>query len=439
MISLQLFNRFDINRDGAVLQYKVGDTGGWVLVGSVNDGINWFNSTLIKGKPGGDQMIGWTTGTSLDIKWGSANHTLDALTGKKDVEFRISYGSDGTSQANEGIAFDDIRIGARTRKVLLEHFTNLTSVASSNANTTVTGLATRMKTDVINIQYHTNFPGTDAYYNDNPGDAGARFLFYGLSRAPYSFIDGGTSKNFANVYDYVITPIDSNDLTRRSMINPSFAITLNTSVSGSIVTINGQIKALSAIYAENVTLYLVVTEKKNSSQIGANKEKIFYNVFRKFIPDAAGISLQKTWALNETYTLTDKTWPIVKITNASDIEVIAFIQNNTTKEIYQTESNVKLSIIVGLDNLFTNNGKGFSLYPNPASDMLTIAFENILQAETDIIIYDFKGTIVRTFKTGSGQAEFTINDLGLQNGIYLVRIKSGGLDWGFKKLIISKI
>ena len=63
----------------------------------------------------------------------------------------------------------------------------------------------------------------------------------------------------------------------------------------------------------------------------------------------------------------------------------------------------------------------------------------MLQAETDIFIYDFKGTIVRTYKTGSGESEFTINDLGLKNGIYLVRIKSGGLDWGFKKLIISKI
>lgn len=89
---------------------------------------------------------------------GEARHTLDDLSGKKDVKFRIAYGSDATGQNNDGIAFDDIRIGARTRKVLLEHFTNLSSVAGSNSNTTVSGLATRMKADVINIQYHTNFP-----------------------------------------------------------------------------------------------------------------------------------------------------------------------------------------------------------------------------------------------------------------------------------------
>jgi hypothetical protein len=437
MISMKLFKRFDDNRDGAVLQYRIKDST-WINVGSLSDGINWYNSSLIKGKPGGNQMVGWTS-VSQDIAWGQSSHTLDALSGKKDVKFRIAYGSDGTGVANEGIAFDDIRIGQRTRKVLLEHFTNLSSKLSSSSNTTVTGLATRNKADVINIQYHTNFPGTDAYYNDNPGDASARFVFYGLSKAPYSFIDGGTGINYANVYDYVTTPIDTNDLARRSMVNPLFAITINSSVSGGIITINGQIKALQAINAQNVTLFVAVTEKKNTSQTGALGEKIFYNVFRKFIPDAAGISLQKVWATNDTYTLTDKTWPIAKIASSSDIEVIAFIQNNITKEIYQAQSNLQLNITVGLDNLPANKGKGFSLYPNPASDKLTIAFENKLEAETEVIIYDFKGTVIQTYKTGSGESEFTINGLGLKNGIYLVRIKSGGLDWGFKKLIISKI
>ena len=437
MISMKLFKRFDLNRDGASLQYKIKDST-WVNVGTLNDGINWYNSSIIKGKPGGDP-IGWTTGTSgQDIAWGESRHTLDALSGKKDVKFRIVYGSDGTGAANEGIAFDDIRIGTRTRKVLFEHFTNLSTKASSNSNTTVTGLASRMKTDVINIQYHTNFPGTDAYYNDNPGDASARFLFYGLSKAPYSFIDGGTKTNYANVSDYLSIALDTNDLTRRSLTDPSFAITLNSTITGSIITVNGQIKALAAINSENVTLYLVVTEKKDTKQTGANGEKIFYNVFRKLIPDAGGISLNKVWAKNETLTLPDKTWAIDKIPNASDVEVIAFIQNNITKEIYQAESNVKLGIVVGIENVLANNGKGFSLYPNPASNRLTIAFEKSLDAETEIMIYDFKGTVVHTYKAGSGQSEFSINDIDLQNGMYLVRIKSGGLDWGFKKLIISK-
>lgn len=435
MISIKLWKRFDINRDGAALQYKIGDTEGWQYVGTLGDGINWYNSTLIKGRPGGDQ-IGWTAGAgnSKDATWIESRHKLDELVGKKDVKFRIAYGSDGTSQDNDGIAFDDIWIGRRTRGVLLEHFTNNSSSSAGTATTMVSDLANRDTVDIINIQYHTNFPGTDPYYDANPGDASARFLFYGLSRAPYSFIDGGTRKNYANIFDYLIADIDSNDLTRRSLISPSFSITLTSTVTGGILTVSGQIKALEAINSENITLYLAVTEKKNTAPGGTE----YFNVFRKFIPDAGGISLSKTWSKEEPYTLSEKTWTIKNISNAADMEIIAFIQNNITKEIYQAESNLKHGIIVGIDNLFANNGKGFSLYPNPTGSRLTIAFEKAVENEADIRIYDFSGTLIRTYKTGSGQSEITIDNPGLTGGIYLVRVSSAGMDWGYKKLIVSE-
>ncbi|MBA4321543.1 MAG: hypothetical protein C0408_01875, partial [Odoribacter sp.] len=442
MITLKLWKRFDRNRDGAALQYKIGDTGGWQYVGTLDDGINWYNSSLIKGRPGGDQ-IGWTAGAGnlKDAAWTEAKHKLDELTGEKDVKFRIAYGSDGTSLDNDGIAFDDIRIGSRTRGVLLEHFTNNSSLDASRATAMVSDLANRGTEDIINIQYHTNFPGSDPYYNDNPGDASARFLFYGLSRAPYSIIDGGTGiklKNYANIFDYLIADIDSNDLTRRSLINPSFLITLNPDVTGGILTVTGQIKALEAINSENVTLYIAVTEKRSTSLPGPLGETTFYNVFRKFIPDAGGISLKKIWAKGDTEPVTQKNWIIEKIPSYAKIDIIAFIQNNLTKEIYQANSSPDTSKIVGIDNVFANNGKGFSLYPNPATDRLTIEFEKSLTSETEILIYDFKGTIVRTLKAGAGQTEISVTNMGLRSGIYLVRIKSGGLDWGFKKLIISK-
>jgi hypothetical protein len=62
----------------------------------------------------------------------------------------------------------------------------------------------------------------------------------------------------------------------------------------------------------------------------------------------------------------------------------------------------------------------------------------MLDADTDIYIYDFSGAIVRTYKAGSGVTEFTIDDLGLKEGIYLIKISSGGVNFGFKKLIIAE-
>jgi hypothetical protein len=445
MITMMLWKRFDLNRDGAALQYMVGDDpAGWQYVGTLDDGIKWYNSTLIKGKPGGSQ-VGWTAdpNNKKDGLWVESRHKLDELEGKKDVKFRIVYGTDGTAQNNDGIAFDDIRIERRTRGVLLEHFTNNNSSDASIATRMVSDLASRDTVDVINIQYHTNFPSADGYYNENPADASARFLYYGLSRAPYSILDGGTGlkkKNYANVYDYLLADLNPNDVTRRTLLNPSFQISMNTDTSKGILNIKAiKVRALDAINAENVTLYLAVTEKTSRSHKGPlPADSVFYNVFRKFIPDAGGINLKKTWAKDDEEAVPDKSWKMEKIADNSDIEIIAFIQNNVTKEVYQGFSIRKQNIAVGINDLLITRRNAFTVYPNPVSDRFTINFGRILQTVNDIYIYDYKGTILRSYKAIPGQSEMTITDPGLRNGIYLIKMSSGGVERGYKKIVVSK-
>jgi len=436
IIELRLWRRFEKERDGATFQYKIGDSKEWQHIGTIGDGIEWFNSAVIRGEPGGSQL-GWTTIGNPDNGWVKAIHTLDELKGQTDVKLRMAYGSDGSSNERDGIAFDDIWIGDRNRNVLLEHFTNITDVSSSNANTLVNTITDNKKEDVINIQYHTNFPGTDPYFSDNPADASARILFYGLTRAPYTFIDGGTKTYFANIFDNDLVKIDSNDVTKRSLIPSKFEISLTADISGGILTIRGDITATENINSDNLTLFIAVTERENDEYTGANDETTFYNVFRKFIPDAGGINLQKTWTKGETVTIKDQTWLIEKIGNSSDIEVIAFIQNNITKELYQAASETKQDISVGIEDLLGGKGNDFALYPNPAVNKLTIAFEELLNREADIRIYDMKGVVIASYRTTSGISQFSIDDLNLKGGIYLVRITSGSTDLGFRKLIVS--
>ncbi len=436
IINLKLWRRFEKERDGAALQYKIGDSKDWQYIGTIGDGIEWFNSAVIRGAPGGSQL-GWTTIGVPDNDWVDAIHTLDELKGQSDVKLRMAYGSDGSFYVRDGIAFDDIWIGDRNRNVLLEHFTNITDVSSSNANALVNTITDNKKEDVINIQYHTNFPGTDPYFNDNPADASARILFYGLTRAPYTFIDGGTKIDFANIFDNDLVKIDSNDVTKRSLMPSKFKISLTADISESILSVRGNITATDSIDSDNLTLFIAITEKENSEYTGANSETTFYNVFRKFIPDAGGISLQKTWTKGETVTIEDQTWLIEKIGNSSDIEVIAFIQNNITKELYQAASETKQEISVGIEDLFSGRGNDFALYPNPAVNKLTISFEEPLSREADIRIYDIRSVIIASYKTTSGISQFSIDNLNLKGGIYLVRITAGSTDLGFKKLIVS--
>ena len=329
-------------------------------------------------------------------------------------------------------------VGDRKRNVLIEHFTNNSSEKSSQATAMINAIDLSNDKDIVNIQYHTNFPGVDSFYVENPGDVSSRILFYGLSKTPYSFVDGGTNKlKFATISDYNLAFINQTDVTRRSLISPVFDIKLDSLiVSGGVLTIGGAITALEDTTISNLTLYLAVVEK-TSNKYSTSNDTIYRNVFRKFIPDPAGISLGSKWIKGEAVPMQDQTWIIQKTLNSSDIEVVAFLQNNVTKEVYQAASMLKPKITVGIEKPGVLDNIDFALYPNPAKQQLTISFGEPLERSTDIFIYDFGGMIVKTFKAGSGETEYFIDDLGLKDGIYLIRVSSGGVNYGFKKLIIT--
>ncbi|HLN19981.1 MAG TPA: T9SS type A sorting domain-containing protein, partial [Bacteroidales bacterium] len=438
MISMQTFKRFERNRNGAALQYKLDGSSKWNYVGSVGDGIDWYNSSVINGSPGGDK-IGWTTlNNDPDTAWSESRHKLDELSGKTNIKFRIVYGTDDVSAPGEGFAFDDVWIGERSHNVLLEHFTNAASRDASTANTVVNNAVSKARKDIINIQYHVDFPGNDPLFDLNPGDVSARVLAYGLTKVPYTMIDGGNkSETWAKSIDFRSNTIDTSDIARRSMINPYFSITVTSYVADGILDVNCKIKALNTFTSGNLVLYLAVTEKKNDDYTGAAGETSFYNVFRKFLPDAGGIILKKVWTAGEEWTVPEQSWIIEKIKNDKDIEIIAFIQNDQTKEVFQAASQLNNTAVVGVkDNHLISTE--FSVYPNPASNRITVSFGEAVKTNAELSILNVQGQVVKRYEAGSGTTEFTIENPGLKAGIYMLKVSFGGFDTGFKKLIITE-
>jgi hypothetical protein len=195
---------------------------------------------------------------------------------------------------------------------------------------------------------------------------------------------------------------------------------------------------LENLNEENVTLYIAITAKEiKLDNATPNGEKTFINVFRKMIPDAGGIDLKKVWSKGDIVPVAEKTWTIEKVYNASDIMVIAYVQNNITKEVYQAELKAQNIGVVGIENISGRTAPQFAIYPNPAASRLSVTFGTPTEANTNIWIYDFTGTILKMYKTGPGQEEYTINGLDLQNGIYLIRVFSADIDFGYQKLIIT--
>ena len=76
-----------------------------------------------------------------------------------------------------------------------------------------------------------------------------------------------------------------------------------------------------------------------------------------------------------------------------------------------------------------------NLYPNPASDIVTLNLGNTNNTDLTMNIYNLIGAFVKTEKLKQNQQQINVGDLS--NGIYIVELKSK--DWsGKQKIIIQR-
>ena len=82
-----------------------------------------------------------------------------------------------------------------------------------------------------------------------------------------------------------------------------------------------------------------------------------------------------------------------------------------------------------------NRSENFTIYPNPAEDIITINTDKTRPISTNINIYNVAGSLVKTLLMNENQQNINVSDLS--KGIYIVEIKSEELNER-QKLIISR-
>ncbi len=431
MIRMNIFRNFDEGRDGAVLQYKVGNNATWTNIGGTDFGIQWYKNSNIAGSPGGS-VVGWSV---KDDSWVEAKQYLDDLIGLYDVKLRVAYGSDRSAQNRRGFAFDNIWIGERSRNVLIEHFTNY-NFDQVSADNIVKGIIDNAPLDAVNIQYHNNYRSGDQLYLDNTAVPNARMLFYSLVRNPYTLFDGGTSVDNAYGYSFV-PPLVPNlaDLRNRSMIDPLFKLRIDTLPSHTFKVVMEPLKDMDV---ENLTLYIAIVAKEITTLSGSNGQTVFRNVLREMLPDAAGTDMKKVWTAGEGETEVGTfSRSVPWIYDSENIEVIAFLQNNNTREIYQAATTGPFKANVTAVGKLEYDEPGFSLYPNPAFGRVTFVLDDESTGDTKMIFMNNAGVVVREQVIPAGLNRGVIDDLGLPAGIYIVRVVVDGKPAGYRKLVVA--
>ncbi|HEU5289943.1 MAG TPA: T9SS type A sorting domain-containing protein [Cyclobacteriaceae bacterium] len=428
VLSFDFIMNTDENRDGLVMEYSKDGGVTWLPLGGPNSGFNWFNTNGFITGTIGNSTVGWS-GDSWELADNiqhdtlvQARRALDnlpnlSLADRQKVRFRIAFKTDNAREL-DGFGFNNLTIASRNRILLVENFTNEgdNTYAANNAEFKNISVA-----EAVKIQYHVAAPSGatngDTNYPINTADPSARAAYYGIpltdQAIPRGYVDGLSNGNFT------ATAWVQNQFSQRALKVAPFNLTIGTTASSdpTYIKVNVTITALENIpRAKNPVLLIGLVEKT----VGSNEY-----VLRKMIPTAAGRMLTVPMAQGAVVNIIDS----VRIENPdiviSQLAVVAFIQDQVTREVYQSNidmnpTNLPTATITGVEQ--PDYADKINLFPNPTNQELHIQLPTAVARTTPLRVIDTNGRTVIEDSFAPGQSSKVINTSELNDGVYIIQI-----------------
>lgn len=115
---------------------------------------------------------------------------------------------------------------------------------------------------------------------------------------------------------------------------------INYEVTPTVVNVTVSVTATQDFNSSNLRLHTVVIEKNITfdSPPGSNGETSFSHVMKRMLPSQNGTNLPSTWTAGQTETF-ELSWNHQNVYNLNQLAVVAFVQNNSTKEVHQAAVN----------------------------------------------------------------------------------------------------
>lgn len=434
MIKMKIWQDFVYNTDGANLQYKAKEDESWLPVGIPGEGENWFNSQAIQGLPGGTGS-GWTEEEHND--WQNARHKLDNIPKNRGpVRFRIAYGAPANDNyIRDGFAFDDIWIGERTKKVLIEHFTNM-GVDNTfwKVDSSFNKLVNDMEGDIIDLQYHAGWPAVDTFYSLN-NSSDSRELYYTLPSLPYAIIDGGGGdNNHKFLIDFNSENLEQSVLDLAVLKDNDFDVLIRPEKGDDYVNIDLTVTSLKDLGQKYLTVHIVIVERMIDDVVSNWGDNSYESVVRAMLPDAVGTSYNINWGPGTSRNI-NLDYHFEHIFDIDEVRIVAFVQDNDTREIYQAAI-IPADPALGVDEDEADSRKSFLVYPNPACAHTNVEFYEPIAGNAQIQILDNAGRLIRIIKLNDGDRMRSLYLGNYDPGIYFVRLIDDKEILGTSKLLI---
>lgn len=228
--------------------------------------------------------------------------------------------------------------GAQCPKfVLMEQFTQASCgpCAAQNPGYKNT-ILTPNPIKVHHIGFHTSWPGVDPMYNFNTGGSQQRVTFYNVTGVPFVAMLGNQKQGSPSSFI-------QKDVDNAWAAGSPMKIQVTEVDNGNNRDVSVSIKSIGVPPSGSYTLYVAVVERNvnYTSPPGNNGETYFPNVFRVMATggttpnNANGVAVTLPSQGNAITMGPYNYLESVAIFNATELGTVAWIQNNTTKEVIQ--------------------------------------------------------------------------------------------------------
>ena len=260
--------------------------------------------------PLGTSILNFTTPTLLTPGSYNVNYSINLVNGQSDDD-----ANNNTLSKAVIVAY-----GTAERKPMIEHFSSSTCSPCVTPNNQMHTFCNNNEGRYTYTKYQMNWPGNgDPYYTQ---EGGVRRDYYSVNAVPMAFLDA-ESLSFGTV---------QNQFDQQAQIPAFMDIRGSFTVEGNNISVIADIMSYIDV---NARIYVSVNEKETHGNVGSNGETSFYHIFMKMLPNAEGTTLDFVAGEMQRLEFTQD-MSGTHVEEMSDLEVSIWVQNYTTKEIFNS-------------------------------------------------------------------------------------------------------
>ncbi|MBQ6770015.1 MAG: T9SS type A sorting domain-containing protein [Bacteroidales bacterium] len=258
----------------------------------------------------GTSTLNFTTPTTLAPGSYNVDYTINLVNGQED-----DNADNNTLSKSVSVA-----LGTAYRYPMIEHFSSSTCGPCVQPNTLMHTFCNNNEGLYTYTKYQMNWPGNgDPYYTE---EGGVRRNYYSVNAVPMAFMDG-TSLNFNGV---------QNQFNQHAEWPAFFDIAGSFAVEGNTISVKADIMP----YVDaNARVFISVNEKETHGNVGSNGETSFHHIFMKMLTSTSGENIDFATGEIQHFEYTQDL-SSTNVEEMSDLEVAIWIQNQGSKEVYNS-------------------------------------------------------------------------------------------------------